>query len=68
MYVTKTPIPEEWRIEISRYLQNIQRNGGLKDDGWGMWVDISLSRYHSTDSEFFPTVISNRDRVCSARL
>lgn len=46
MYVTKTPIPEEWRIEISRYLQNIQRNGGLKDDGWGMWVGTSLSRDH----------------------
>lgn len=36
MYVTKTAIPEEWKIEISRYLSNIQRQRGLGDDGWGM--------------------------------
>lgn len=36
MYVTKTPIPHEWKVEISRYLANIQRKGGEDDDGWGM--------------------------------
>lgn len=36
LYVTNTPIPQEWKIEISRYLANIQRKGGLADDGWGM--------------------------------
>ena len=36
LYATKTPIPQEWKIELSRYLANIQRKGGLGDDGWGM--------------------------------
>lgn len=49
MYVTKTPIPEEWRIEISRYLQNIQRHGGLKDDGWGMFVLLPLLPLYIVD-------------------
>lgn len=38
MYVTKTPIPEEWKIEIARYLANMQRDGGEDDQGWGMCV------------------------------
>lgn len=42
MYVTATPIPEEWRIEISRYLANIQRTGGEDDCGWGMYVTFRL--------------------------
>ncbi|KAK4705877.1 hypothetical protein P7C70_g302, partial [Phenoliferia sp. Uapishka_3] len=36
LYVTKTPIPEEWKIETARYLANIQRRGGESDDGWGI--------------------------------
>lgn len=38
LYVTKTPIPSEWRIEITRYLANLQRNGEDDDQGWGMCV------------------------------
>lgn len=38
MYVTSTPIPEEWRIEISRYLANMQRQDGVGDEGWGLYV------------------------------
>lgn len=41
-YITKTPIPEEYRIEIVRYLANFQRKGGEDDRGWGMCV---LRRY-----------------------
>jgi hypothetical protein len=44
LYVTKTPIPEEWKIEIARYLSNLQRKGGEDDQGWGMYVTSSLSR------------------------
>ena len=36
MFVTKTPIPPEWKIEIARYLANLQRDGGPDDQGWGM--------------------------------
>lgn len=36
MFVTGTPIPEEWRIEMSRYLVNAQRQGGEGDQGWGL--------------------------------
>lgn len=36
MYVTGTPIPDEWKIECSRYLVNLQRNNGLGDEGWGL--------------------------------
>jgi len=36
MYITKVPIPEEWKIEITRYLSNLQRKGDEKDQGWGM--------------------------------
>jgi len=32
MYVTKTQIPEEWKIEIVRYLANRVN----KDGGWGL--------------------------------
>lgn len=38
MYVTKTAIPPEWKIEIARYLANLQRGGEPDDQGWGMWV------------------------------
>lgn len=38
LYVTKSPIPEEWRVEIARYLANLQRKGGDDDQGWGMCV------------------------------
>jgi lanosterol synthase len=31
-YVTKTPIPEPWRIEIIRYLVNVSHPEG----GWGL--------------------------------
>lgn len=43
LYVTKTPIPEEWKIEIARYLANMQRKGGEEDQGWGMCVSLLLS-------------------------
>ncbi|CAO1617940.1 unnamed protein product [Parajaminaea phylloscopi] len=33
-YVTNTPFPDEWRIEITRYLQSVQR----KDGGWGLHI------------------------------
>ncbi|KAK9893549.1 terpene synthase [Cystobasidium minutum MCA 4210] len=36
LYATKTPIPEEWKIEIARYLANVQRQGGKDDRGWGL--------------------------------
>ena len=42
MYVTKTPIPEPWRIEIARYLWN--RRSPV-DGGWGMYVS-SLTQPH----------------------
>lgn len=32
MYVTQTPIPQEWRIEMKRYLLNKAN----KDGGWGL--------------------------------
>ena len=46
MFVTKTPIPPEWKIEIARYLANLQRDGGPDDQGWGMWVAVLLSRWN----------------------
>lgn len=36
LYITKTPIPEEWKIEIARYLANKQRDNGPGDEGWGL--------------------------------
>ncbi|KAH8917940.1 terpene synthase [Atractiella rhizophila] len=39
MYITKTPIPEEWRIEISRYLFNTQRKGEKDNRGWGIHIE-----------------------------
>ncbi|KAM0786634.1 hypothetical protein ACM66B_002086 [Microbotryomycetes sp. NB124-2] len=39
LYVTKTPIPEEWKIEITRYLANLQRSGGPGDEGWGIHIE-----------------------------
>ena len=38
LYVTKSPVPQEWRVEIARYLANLQRKGGDDDQGWGMCV------------------------------
>jgi lanosterol synthase len=32
MYITDTEIPEEWSIEMTRYLQNIVNDDG----GWGL--------------------------------
>ncbi|KAI5478948.1 lanosterol synthase [Pseudohyphozyma bogoriensis] len=43
MYVTKQPIPEEWKIEISRYLFNTQRHGGHDDQGWGIHTESKSS-------------------------
>ncbi|KAM0750640.1 putative lanosterol synthase [Meredithblackwellia eburnea MCA 4105] len=39
LYVTKTPIPEEWKIETARYLANMQRRGGDDDQGWGIHIE-----------------------------
>ncbi|KAL8277972.1 hypothetical protein RQP46_009604 [Phenoliferia psychrophenolica] len=39
LYVTKTPIPNEWKIETARYLANIQRRGGDGDEGWGIHIE-----------------------------
>ncbi|KAN0060054.1 Lanosterol synthase (Oxidosqualene--lanosterol cyclase) [Thecaphora frezii] len=36
MYVTQTPIPEEWRIEIARYLWN---RADKTDGGWGIHIE-----------------------------
>jgi len=33
MYVTKLPVPEEWKIEIVKYLFN---RAHPEDGGWGM--------------------------------
>ncbi|KAJ1034980.1 hypothetical protein NDA18_000585 [Ustilago nuda] len=38
MYVTKTPIPEEWRIEIARYLWH---RANKDDGGWGIHIEAS---------------------------
>ena len=35
-YVTKTPLPQEWKIEMARYLKHMQRNNGVADNGWGL--------------------------------
>jgi lanosterol synthase len=32
MYVTETPIPEEYKVEIPRYLRAMFKDSG----GWGM--------------------------------
>ena len=36
MYITETPIPEEWKIEITRYLA---LNANPTDGGWGLHVE-----------------------------
>lgn len=36
LYATRTPIPEEWKVELARYLANVQRNGDKDDQGWGL--------------------------------
>jgi lanosterol synthase len=38
LYATQTPVPQEWKIEIARYLANYQRKGGSDDQGWGLYV------------------------------
>jgi lanosterol synthase len=43
LYATGTPVPEEWRIEIARYLANVQRNNGKDDSGWGLYGLSCLS-------------------------
>lgn len=35
-YVTQTPLPQEWKIEMARYLKHMQRNNGVADNGWGL--------------------------------
>lgn len=42
-YVTKTAIPEEWKIEMTRYLANMQRTGGDDDQGWGIHIEAKSS-------------------------
>lgn len=36
MYVTQTPIPEPWRVEIARYLWNRRSKA---DGGWGIHIE-----------------------------
>ena len=36
LHATQTPIPEEWKVELARYLANVQRNGDKDDQGWGL--------------------------------
>lgn len=36
MYITNTPIPEEWKIEMIRYLVN---RANPHDGGWGLHVE-----------------------------
>jgi lanosterol synthase len=43
MYVTKTPVPQEWKVEITRYLANMQRTGGEDDQGWGIHIEARSS-------------------------
>ncbi|GAA5979903.1 hypothetical protein JCM5350_005536 [Sporobolomyces pararoseus] len=44
MYITKTPIPREWKIEITRYLSNLQRKGPDQNDrGWGIHFEAKSS-------------------------
>jgi len=43
MYVTKTSIPYEWAVEITRYLANMQRTGGDDDQGWGIHIEARSS-------------------------
>lgn len=35
MYITRTPVPEPWRIELTRYLANHAN----EDGGWGMHLE-----------------------------
>lgn len=36
MYITNTPIPEEWKIEFTRYLVN---HANPHDGGWGLHIE-----------------------------
>lgn len=48
MYITKVEIPNEWKIEIARYLSNLQRSGPAEDDqGWGMYASARCSTLHA---------------------
>ncbi|GAA98168.1 uncharacterized protein L969DRAFT_93224 [Mixia osmundae IAM 14324] len=46
-YVTRTELPEEWRIEIARYLANLQRDNGPGDQGWGIHIEAVSSVFGS---------------------
>ncbi|GAA6017322.1 hypothetical protein JCM11491_000630 [Sporobolomyces phaffii] len=44
MYITKVAIPQEWKIEITRYLSNVQRKGPqVEDQGWGIHFEAQSS-------------------------
>ncbi|GAA5933642.1 lanosterol synthase ERG7 [Sporobolomyces koalae] len=44
MYITKVPIPQEWRVEMTRYLANMQRSGpDERDQGWGIHFEAQSS-------------------------
>lgn len=43
MYVTKQLIPNEWKVEITRYLAHMQRQGGEDDQGWGIHIEARSS-------------------------
>ncbi|GAA5954594.1 hypothetical protein JCM3765_003825 [Sporobolomyces pararoseus] len=46
MYITKIEIPKEWKIEITRYLFNLQRgktSDDVKDQGWGIHFESKSS-------------------------
>lgn len=37
-YATKTELPVEWKVEMTRYVANMQRDKGKDDQGWGLFV------------------------------
>lgn len=37
-YATKTELPVEWKVEMTRYIANMQRDKGRDDQGWGLSV------------------------------
>ncbi|ORY69166.1 terpenoid cyclases/protein prenyltransferase alpha-alpha toroid [Leucosporidium creatinivorum] len=39
MYISQTPIPQEWKIEMARYLTNMRRDNGEGDEGWGLHIE-----------------------------
>lgn len=64
-YITKTPIPDEWRVEITRYLANFQRKGGESDQGWGMYASAP-PELHSTPADNRRAATSKASRRSSA--